>query len=163
MRVAQNDQDARAGLRGYVQLNKYTRTHTHISSMERRISQCKATPTPGTWWKVHRKDRSHTSQVTYLWNVWASCRPVGRRPSVPGQSVQVLNGNRHKSNYLARNHPRNESQPHSPSQNQTQFTCPLCPREKIYQGTAASVAGTNTRFTPGRGTAFLKNAGDRYK
>ena len=55
------------------------------------------------------------------------------------------------------------SQPHSPSQNQTQFTCPLCPREKTYQGTAVSVEATNARFAPGRGTAFLKNSGDRYK
>ena len=29
MRVAQNDWDDRAGLRGYVQFNKYTHTHTH--------------------------------------------------------------------------------------------------------------------------------------
>ena len=54
------------------------------------------------------------------------------------------------------------SQPYSPSRNQIQFTCPLCPREKTYQGTAASAA-TNARLTPGRGTAFLKNLGDRCK
>ena len=30
MRVALNDQDDRAGLRGYVQFNKYTHTHTHL-------------------------------------------------------------------------------------------------------------------------------------
>ena len=29
MRVALNDLDDRAGLRGYVQFNKYTHTHTH--------------------------------------------------------------------------------------------------------------------------------------
>ena len=29
MRVAHNDLDDRAGLRGYVQFNKYTHTHTH--------------------------------------------------------------------------------------------------------------------------------------
>ena len=29
MRVAYNDKDDRAGLRGYVQFNKYTHTHTH--------------------------------------------------------------------------------------------------------------------------------------
>ena len=69
------------------------------------------------------------------------------------------------------------SQPYSPSRNQIQFTCPLCPREKTYQGTAASAAAlkrrtrvqlpvlqpTNARLTPGRGTAFLKNLGDRCK
>ena len=31
VRVAQND---RAGLRGYVQFNKYTHTHTHISIID---------------------------------------------------------------------------------------------------------------------------------
>ena len=30
MRVAYNDQDDRAGLRGYVQFNKYAHTHTHF-------------------------------------------------------------------------------------------------------------------------------------
>ena len=30
MRVAQNDHDDRAGLRGYVQFNKYTYIHTYI-------------------------------------------------------------------------------------------------------------------------------------
>ena len=30
MRVAQNDSDDRAGLRGYVQFNKYTYIHTYI-------------------------------------------------------------------------------------------------------------------------------------
>ena len=30
MRVVQNDSDDRAGLRGYVQLNKYTYIHTSI-------------------------------------------------------------------------------------------------------------------------------------
>ena len=29
MRVAYNDSDDRAGLRGYVQFNKYTQTHIH--------------------------------------------------------------------------------------------------------------------------------------
>ena len=30
MRVAKNDSDDRAGLRGYVQFNKYTYIHTYI-------------------------------------------------------------------------------------------------------------------------------------
>ena len=37
MRMAQNDQDARAGLRGYVQLNKYTHTHTQQQHGEEDI------------------------------------------------------------------------------------------------------------------------------
>ena len=48
------------------------------------------------------------------------------------------------------------SQPHPPSQNQTQFTCPLCPREKIYQGTAASVAAHQREVHPGEGNNFLE-------
>ena len=44
---------------------------------------------------------------------------------------------------------REGSQPHSPFQNQTQFTCPLCPREKTHQGTAASVAAHQREVHPG--------------
>ena len=55
------------------------------------------------------------------------------------------------------------SQPYSPSRNQIQFTCPLCPREKTYQGTAASAAAHQREAHPGEGTAFLKNSGDRCK
>ena len=49
------------------------------------------------------------------------------------------------------------SQPHSQSQNQTQFTCPLCQREKTYQGTAVSVAAHQREVRPGEGNSlFLK-------
>ena len=48
------------------------------------------------------------------------------------------------------------SQLHSPSQNQTQFTCPLCPREKTYQGTAASVAAHQRKVHPGEGNNLEK-------
>ena len=34
MRVAYNDSDGRAGLRGYVQLNKYTYIHTYIPTYQ---------------------------------------------------------------------------------------------------------------------------------
>ena len=51
------------------------------------------------------------------------------------------------------------SQPHSPSQNQMQFTCPLCPREKTYQGTAASVAAHQHEAHPGEGNSFLEKHG----
>ena len=37
MRVANNDQDVRAELRGYVQLNKYAHTHTHTRARVRSI------------------------------------------------------------------------------------------------------------------------------
>ena len=33
MRVVQNDYDDRAGLRGYVQFNKYTHTHTYTHTL----------------------------------------------------------------------------------------------------------------------------------
>ena len=48
------------------------------------------------------------------------------------------------------------SQPHSPSQNQTQFICPLCPREKTNQGTAASVADHQREVHPGEGNSLLE-------
>ena len=35
MRAAYNDKDDRAGLRGYVQFNKYTYTHTHLYVLRR--------------------------------------------------------------------------------------------------------------------------------
>ena len=40
MRVAYNDEDDRAGLRGYVQFNKYTHTHTqtHTHTFDQRFS-----------------------------------------------------------------------------------------------------------------------------
>ena len=52
-----------------------------------------------------------------------------------------------------------ESQPYSPSRNQIQFTCPLCPREKTYQGTAASVAAHQRGAHPGEGNGFLEKLG----
>ena len=51
------------------------------------------------------------------------------------------------------------TQPNSPSQNQIQFTFPLCPREKTYQGTAASVAAHQREAHPGEGNSFLEKLG----
>ena len=51
------------------------------------------------------------------------------------------------------------SQPTSPSQHQIQFTCPLCPREKTYQGTAASVAAHQRETHLGEGNSFLEKLG----
>ena len=51
------------------------------------------------------------------------------------------------------------SQPYSPSRNQIQFTCPLCPREKTYQGTAASAAAHQREAHPGEGNRFLEKLG----
>ena len=51
------------------------------------------------------------------------------------------------------------SQLHSPSQNQIQFTCPLCPGEKLYQGTAASVAAHQRELHPGEGNNLLEKLG----
>ena len=48
------------------------------------------------------------------------------------------------------------SQPHSPSRNQIQFTCPLCSREKTYQGIAASVAAHQREAHPGEGNSFFE-------
>ena len=51
------------------------------------------------------------------------------------------------------------SQPHSPARNRIQFTCPLCPREKTYQSTAASVAAHQREARPGEGNSFLEKLG----
>ena len=75
----------------------------------------------------------------------------------------MLNGNQHKSNHLARKHPRTEAS--------------LIRRPKVKYSSPAHCAhvkrptrvqlpalqATNARFTPGRGTSSLKNSGDRYK
>ena len=51
------------------------------------------------------------------------------------------------------------SQPHSPFRDQIQFTCPLCPREKTYQGKAASLAAHQREAHPEEGTGFLEKLG----
>ena len=51
------------------------------------------------------------------------------------------------------------SRPHSPPRNQPQFTFSLCPREKTYQGTAASVAAHQREARPGEGNGFLEKLG----
>ena len=51
------------------------------------------------------------------------------------------------------------SQFHSPSQNQIQFICPLCPREKTYQGKAASVAAHQREAHPGKENSLLEKSG----
>ena len=52
-----------------------------------------------------------------------------------------------------------ESQPHLPSRNHTQFTCPPFPRETFYQGTAASVAAHQREVHPGEGNSRLEKLG----
>ena len=115
--------------------------------------------------KVRRKDRSHTSQATYPSNVCASCHLALRSPGAPGLSVQVLNGNgnQHKSNHLALNHPRKEASPiHRPeTKHRSPARCAHVKRPTRVQ--LPALQPTNARFTPGRGTAFLKNSGERYK
>ena len=51
------------------------------------------------------------------------------------------------------------NQPYSPSRNQIQFTCPLCPRKKTYQGTDASVAAHQREAHPGEENGFLEKLG----
>ena len=81
----------------------------------------------------------------------------------PGLSVQVLNGNLHKSNHLARNNPRKEGS--SIRRPRIKYSSPTrCAHVKRPTRIQLQVLQlTNVRFTPGRGTAFLKNSGGRYK
>ena len=145
-----------------MQFNKYTHTH-RTAAWRGGHADTRLRRRQATWWKVRRKDRSHTSQVTFPSNVWASCRSVSRRPGVPGLSVQMLNGNRHKSNHLERSHPRKEASPiHRPK---TKHNSPAryAHVKKSTRVQLPALQPINARFTPGRGTAFLKNSGDRYK
>ena len=54
------------------------------------------------------------------------------------------------------------NQPHSPSQNHTPFTCPLCARETTHQVTAASVIA-HQREDPGEGNSLLEKLGRRLQ
>ena len=51
------------------------------------------------------------------------------------------------------------SQPYSPSRNQIHLTCPLCLREKTYQGTVVSVAVHQREAHPGEGNGLLEKLG----
>ena len=55
------------------------------------------------------------------------------------------------------------SQPYSPSRNQIQFTFPLYPRGKTYQGTTASVAAHQREAYPGDGSGFLEKLGRPFQ
>ena len=55
------------------------------------------------------------------------------------------------------------SQPYSPSRNQIQFTCHCAHVKRRTRIQLPVLQPTNARLTPGRGTAFLKNLGDRCK
>ena len=60
---------------------------------------------------------------------------------------------------MARHNPREEASPIHLPRIKVQFTCPLCPREKTYQGTAASVAAHKRETHPGEGNSFLEKLG----
>ena len=100
-------------------------------------------------------------QTSYLsGDVPVEC--VRRQPGAPGLSVQVLNGNQHKSNHLARNNPRKEDNPIR--RPRIKYSSPAyCAHVKRPTRVQLPVLqATNARFTTGRGTSFLKSSGDRY-
>ena len=73
------------------------------------------------------------------------------------------NGNQHEYNHLARHNPRKEASPiRRPGIN---YSSPVhCAHVKRRTRVQLPVLQpTNARLTPGRGTAFLKNLGDRCK
>ena len=64
---------------------------------------------------------------------------------------------------LARNHPRKKA---SPTRRPKTKYCSPAHCAHVKRSTRVQLPAlkpTNVRFTPGRGTAFLKNSGDRYK
>ena len=86
MRVAYNDQDTRAGLRGYVQLNKYTHTHTHARTtaawrgarpLNASFQRCTCTALA-----EEEKRRGHTTSL--LTTTLQVCMPPFKQPLVPG-------------------------------------------------------------------------------
>ena len=81
----------------------------------------------------------------------------------PATICTVLNRNQHKSNHLARNHPRKEASPIRRPKTKHSSSV-RCAHVKISTRVQLpALQPTNARFTPGRETSFLKNSGDRYK
>ena len=75
----------------------------------------------------------------------------------------MLNGNQHKSKHLARNHPRKEASPFRRPKTKHSSSARCAHVKRLTRVQLPALQPTNARFTPGRGTAFLKNSGDRYK
>ena len=75
----------------------------------------------------------------------------------------MLNGNRRRSNHLARNHPRKGVSPIHYLKTKHSLPTRFVHVKRPTKVHLPALQPTNTRFTPGRGTAFLKNSGDRYK
>ena len=97
--------------------------------------------------------------MTYPSNVCASWRSVCRAARGPGTVCTGAQREPPQVEPLGAQPFQEGSQPHSPSQNQTQFTFPLCPREKTYQGTASSVAAHQREVRPGEGNSLLEKLG----
>ena len=134
-------------------------THTHTHSMERRTRRCQATPTPGDL-----VEGTKEGQMLYL----SSDAPVECVRLMPvsltaarGSGTVCTGAQREPAQVepLGAQPSQKGRQAHSPSQNQIQFTCPLCPREKTYQGTAASVAAHQREAHSGEGNGLLEKLG----
>ena len=151
-----------------MQFNKYTHTHTHTHTDARpgreedtaRLGQADA--------RRHLVAGTQKGQISYLSvDVPVECvrlMPISVTAArSPVLSVQVLNGNQHKSNHLARNRPTKEASPirRPNTKHSSPASCAHLKRPTKVQ--LPALHRTNAWFTPRRRTAFLKHLRDRYK
>ena len=130
-----------------------------LGQAERRTRRCWIRPTPGDL-----VEGTQEGQTSYLsGDVPVECvrlMPVSLT-STRGPGTVCTGAQREPARVEPLGPPQSQegSQPHSPSQNQIQFTYPLCPREKTYKSTAASVAAHQREAYPGEGNSFLEKLG----
>ena len=142
-----------------MQYYKYAHTHTHTHSMEWRTRRCQATPTPGDL-----VEGTKEGQILYLsGGVPVECVRLmpASLTAAKGSETVCTGAQREPAQVepLGAQPSQKGSQPHSPSQNQIQFTCPLCSREKTYQGTAARVSAHQREAHSGEGNSLLEKLG----
>ena len=134
-----------------MQFNKYIHTHTQHGEED--------TPTPG-----ELVESTQEGEISYRsGDVLVECvRLIPVSLTVARDPGTVCAGDQRKSaqiGSLGAQQSQEGSQLHSPSQSQTRFTCPLWPREKTYQGTAASVAAHQREVHPEEGNRLLEKLG----
>ena len=143
-------------MRGYVQFNKYTHTHTRTKGGHADARLRRRQPT--------RMEGTQEGQIPYL----SSDVPVDRVGFMPVSSTAargpgtVGTGAQRETAQvepLGAQPSQEGTQPHSPSQTHIQLIFLLFPREKTYQGTAANVTAHHRKVHPEEGTSLLDKLG----
>ena len=144
-----------------------THTHTHTCNLinthtrkQREKRRCQTTRTPGDLMEGHRKDRLHIFQVTYrMCGLHAGQFDGGQGPR--DCLYRFSTGtDTSRTTWRANNPGRNPAPFAVPKPHLSiQFIPSLCPREKNYQGTAASVTVHEREVYSGEGNNLLEKLG----